>query len=158
MRFSEGPMVGKATMTQEQRIGKDARTATSRRGPTAAWAWGAVTGALFVVSCGSSTSAHQDASSGSALDGDKDEVVSPVDGSGASDGASRLPPSAHGVFVPVTFASDWISTATQALAVPDVDGIAVDLVWTDIAATATRTYDFTKLDPLLQLARAAGKG
>jgi hypothetical protein len=149
-------MAGKATMTQ--RIGKDTRAATSRCGPTAAWAWGAVTGALFVVSCGSSTSAHQDASSGSAPDGDKYEFVSAVDGSGASDGASRLPPSAHGVFVPVTFASDWISTATQALAVPDVDGIAVDLVWTDIAATATRTYDFTKLDPLLQLARAAGKG
>jgi len=111
-----------------------------------------------VVSCATSTSTHPDASSGSAPDGDMDELVAPVDGINASDGASRRSPSAHGVFVPVTFDSNWTSTATQALAVSDVDGIAVDLAWTDIAATSTRTYDFTKLDPLLQLARAAGKG
>jgi hypothetical protein len=86
------------------------------------------------------------------------EVFVPGDGSAAIDGASSQPPSAHGVFVPVTFASDWISTATQALAVSDVDGIAVDLVWTDIAATSYGTYDFTQLDQLLQLTRDAGKG
>ena len=145
-------------MPHELRIDDGARVARRRRAPMAAWAWLAVSGALFVISCGPNTGAHPDASSSGALDGDTYEVVVSVDGSNANDGASRLPPSAHGVFVPVTFASNWTSTATQALAVLDVDGIAVDLAWTDIAATSTRTYDFTKLDPLLQLARDAGKG
>jgi hypothetical protein len=145
-------------MPHEPRIDDGTGVARRRRAPMAAWAWLAVSGALSVISCGASTGAHPDASSSGVLDGDTYEVVVSVDESNANDGASRLPPSAHGVFVPVTFASNWTSTATQALAVPDVDGIAVDLAWTDIAATSPRTYDFTKLDPLLQLARDAGKG
>ena len=151
-------MPRKATMPQEPRIDDGARAARRRRWPMTTWAWGLVTGTLAVVACGTSTSTHPDASSGRALDGQEAEGVVTANTGNANDGAPRLPTSAHGVFVPVTFASNWTTTATQALAVPDVDGIAVDLAWTDIAATSARTYDFSKLDPLLQLARAAGKG
>ena len=158
MQWGESTMARKEMMPQEPWLDGGARLARCGRDSMAAWAWRAMTGTLFVVSCSTSTGTHPDASFGNELDGDKDELVAPGGGSNANDGAIRLLPSAHGVFVPVTFASNWTSTATQALAVPDVDGIAVDLAWTDIAATANRTYDFTKLDPLLQLARAAGKG
>ncbi len=82
----------------------------------------------------------------------------PASADAAVDAAPPAKPSARGVFVPVTFDADWTTTATQALALADVDGIAIDLVWTDIAATAPRSYDFTKLDGLLSLARTAGKG
>ncbi len=41
----------------------------------------------------------------------------------------------------------------QAIAMPSVDGILLDLNWTDIAnATAIKTYDWTLLDSMVQLA------
>ena len=109
----------------------------------------AAVGALIVASCGTGTRPPSDASA---------DGVAPVDGIVAIDGPSGPQPSAHGIFVPVTLGSNWASTATQALAVSDVDGIAVDLAWTDIATTVNLTYDFTKLDQLLQMAHDGGKG
>lgn len=46
----------------------------------------------------------------------------------------------------------------QAIASPAVDGILVDLDWTDIASpTATKTYSWTLLDSMVQLAVSQGK-
>ena len=46
----------------------------------------------------------------------------------------------------------------QAIAMPSVDGILVDLDWTDIASpTAIKTYNWTLLDSMAQLAVAQGK-
>src|SRR5438874_2229597 len=46
----------------------------------------------------------------------------------------------------------------QAIASPAVDGILIDLDWTDVASpTATKTYSWTLLDSMAQLAIAQGK-
>lgn len=108
----------------------------------------AILGCLLVVACGSGAGAP-DSGPEAGLD------------AGGSDGGATARPSARGVFVPVTFGA-FNATATadamQALASPDVDGIAIDVVWTQIAASAPRTYEFAQLDALLRLARDAHKG
>ncbi len=111
------------------------------------WVWPVVT----CLACGSSASKPP----GPGDAGDAGDAAAEAEAGGD---AASPPLAARGVFVPVTFDSSWMSTAMQALALSDVDGIAVDLAWTDIAAMAPRTYDFGKLDPLLQLAQSASKG
>jgi hypothetical protein len=65
---------------------------------------------------------------------------------------------ARGLFVPIlALNANGTSNAMQALALPDIDGIAIDVEWTEIADTMPMTYDFTALDAMIQLAVTANK-
>ena len=56
---------------------------------------------------------------------------------------------------PMAGQQTWLQ---QAIASPAVDGILIDLDWTDVASpTATKTYSWTLLDSMAQLAIAQGK-
>lgn len=120
--------------------------------------WIAALALTLVAGCGSGGHAPADVGPAGGSDGDVADSAFADHAATVSDGSTPHVPSARGIFVPVTVGNDWTSSATQALALSDVDGIAVDLVWSDIAGADRESYDFSKLDALLALARGAGRG
>ena len=98
------------------------------------------------------SSANGGASQGGASVGGGDQGgATSTTNSGAGGGAPLG--GLHGVYVLVNTPSmKGRGDATAAAMIADVDGLAIDLKWSDIAATEPMTYDYTNLDALLTIA------
>jgi hypothetical protein len=78
--------------------------------------------------------------------------------SSSSGGGGAPPVGLHGVYVLINTASaSGVASATSAVGIADIDGLAIDLLWSDIAAATPLTYDYSNLDALLKIAQNAQK-